>query len=89
MPLDGSAAKRPLVTAVEAEASPPTVHQQLVAVGVVPDDPGEDADGHVLQLAGTQLGLLEVWEKKGPSSGQAVPHLRGTHARAGSSIYSP
>lgn len=69
VPLDGGTARGRLVTAVEAEGSPPAVHQQLVAVGVVTDDPGEDTDGHLLWLTGTQQGLLKVWEKKVPSPG--------------------
>lgn len=73
MPLDGSAAGGRPVVAVEAEGCPAAVHQQLVAVGVVPDHPGEDADGHILQPAGTQLGLLEVWGTRVPGSGWPVP----------------
>lgn len=72
VPLDGGAAGGRRVAAVEAEGSPAAVHQQLVAVRVVPDHPGEDADGHVLQPAGTQLGLLKVWGTRVPGSGWPV-----------------
>lgn len=72
VPLDGGAAGGRRVAAVEAEGGPAAVHQQLVAVRVVPDHPGEDADGHVLQPAGTQLGLLKVWGTRVPGSGWPV-----------------
>lgn len=75
--LDGGAARGRLVAAVEAEGSPPTVHQQLVAVGVVTDDPGEDTDGHLLRVTGTQQGLLKVWEKKVPNLGWGASRLGG------------
>lgn len=83
VPLDGGAAPGCLIAAVEAEGSPPAVHQQLVAVGVVTDDPGEDTDGHVLRVAGTQEGLLKVWEKRGTSSGWGACHPGGVTSRVG------
>lgn len=77
VPLDGGAARGRLVPAVEAEGGPPAVHQQLVAVGVVTDDPGEDTDGHLLRVTGAQQGLLKVWEKRVPSPGWGASHPGG------------
>lgn len=77
MSLDGGAAGGWLRPAVQAERRPAAVHQQLVAVRVVADHPGEDADGHVLGLAGAQQRLLEVCGEggwvEGVPRGDAVP----------------
>lgn len=61
MSLDGGAAGGGLRPPVQGKRRPAAVQQQLVAVRVVPDHPGEDADGHVLGLARPQQRLLEVW----------------------------
>lgn len=61
MSLDGGTAGGGLRPPVQAERRPAAVQQQLVAVRVVAHHPGEDADGHVLGLAGAQQRLLEVW----------------------------
>lgn len=58
--LDGRTARGPLIAAVQAQGGPAAVHEQLPAVGVVADDPGEDTDRHLLGPAGAQLGLLQV-----------------------------
>lgn len=81
MPVDGSAALGALSCScpVQAECCPTAVHQQLPSVRVVPDNPREDADGHVLGLAGAQLCLLQVcrepwgWGRAGTWWGGRVP----------------
>ena len=81
MPVDGSAALGALSCScpMQAECCPTTVHQQLPSVRVVPDNPREDADGHVLGLAGAQLCLLQVcrepwgWGRAGTWWGGRVP----------------
>lgn len=69
-------ARRQLAQAVEAQAGPTTVHQQLVAVQIVADDAGQHADGDVLQPAGADRHLLDIWERGGGESRsqKGTPH---------------